>query len=355
MLKRKKFVSIFLACLLVAGLVLAGCGGKGSSSGGTPEKAAGQTQKAGEKVVLKFGIGGSITSQHGVQTTRFKEFVEKESNGQIEVQIYHSGQLGNDKSLMEALQLGTVDMTSPSTAPIANFIKDFLYFDLPMLVDTDDDAKKLLKSEFATKTLKSLEPIGIIGLDYWVNGFRNLTNSKRPIKTADDIKGLKIRVMQNPIHIDFFNRLGANATPMAFNEVFNALEQKVIDGQENPISLIYTSGFHEVNKYITLSRHVFTPFVTMISKKTWDKLTDQQRDIIKRGASKVAGEAFDIVKEHDTKFLEQMKAKGNVIDELTPEGRKQFEDAAREIWRKYESEIGKDVLQKVLSTVNKSL
>lgn len=352
MLKSKIFV-MFIVTLLVAGLVLSGCGNSSSNSSQTPAK---QTEKKdeGQKLVIKLGIGSALTSQLGEYAVKFKEILESKSNGQIEVQIFPNGQMGNDKSMMESLQMGTLDMTAPSTAPIANFIKDFLYFDLPMLVDDDAAAKKLLTSDLAKESLKKLDSIGIVGLDYWVNGFRNITNSKRPVKTAADIKGLKIRTMQNPIHIDFFNALGANATPMAFNEVFNALEQKVIDGQENPISLIYTSGFHEVNKYVTLSRHVFTPYVAMISKKTWEKITPEQQKLIQEAATEVANQCFDILNAQESKFLEDMKSKGNVIDELSPEGRTQLQNTAKEIWKKYESEIGKDTMQKVMSIIGKS-
>jgi TRAP-type transport system periplasmic protein len=162
--------------------------------------------------------------------------------------------------------MGTLDMMVTSSAPIANTTKTFLVFDLPFLFTSEKVADTVLDGPAGQEILQTLKGTGLIGLVYWENGFRNITNSKKPINTPDDLNGLKIRTMQNPIHLDSFKKWGANPVPMPFNEVFTALEQKVIDGQENPNTLIYDAGFYEAQKYLTISQHFYTPFVLMIGQ-----------------------------------------------------------------------------------------
>lgn len=311
--------------------------------------------KAAPKITLKIGYGSSLDkSAGGKGLQKFKEIVEKESKGRITVRIFPDGQVGNDKSMMEALRMGTLDMTLPSTAPIANFSKKFMVFDLPYLFPNEEVAYKVLDGPIGQEILKDLEKIGIIGLAYWENGFRDITNSKRPIKTINDLKGLKIRVMQNPVHVETFKAWGANPTPMAFNEVFTALEQKVIDGQENPVTLIYDAGFYEVQKYLTISHHFYTAYVLMISKKTWDKLSPLDRKIITKAATIARDYERQVSRELSQKYLEEIKKSGKVQINVLPESTKKILQAkAQSVYRKFENEIGRDLLKKVLEEVKK--
>ena len=265
----KKF-SLSVASLVVGAAFMISGGGS-----------AAQAQE--KEVKLKAGIGSSLTgSSHGLGIAKFKELIEKESNGRIKMQLFPDGQMGNDQSMMDSLKMGSLDMMVTSSAPIANTTKTFLVFDLPFLFTSEKIADTVLDGPAGQEILQTLKGTGLIGLVYWENGFRNITNSKKPINTPDDLKGLKIRTMQNPIHLDSFKKWGANPVPLPFNEVFTALEQKVIDGQENPNTLIYDAGFYEAQKFLTITQHFYTPFVLMIGQKTWDKLSPADQKLVQK-------------------------------------------------------------------------
>ena len=218
---------------------------------------------------ISAGIGLNDKSAQYQSMKFFKELAEKNSDGRITVDLYHSSQLGDDREMMEALQMGTQEMTCPSTAPIAPFVNGFKVFDLPFLFPTYEAADYVLDGPVGQDLLNQLPKIGLIGLAYWENGYRQLTNSKTAVSSPADCKGLKIRTMENPIHLAAWKALGANPTPMAFGELFSAMQQKVVDGQENPWGTIYLQNFPEVQDYTTDTGHVYSPFVLLISKKFW--------------------------------------------------------------------------------------
>ena len=315
----------------------------------------GTSIQAQEKPVnLKAGIGSSLTgSSHGLGLSKFKELIEKESKGRIKVQTFPDGQMGNDQSMMDSLKMGSLDMMVTSSAPIANTTKTFLVFDLPFLFTSEKIADTVLDGPAGQEILQTLKGTGLIGLVYWENGFRNITNSKRPINTPDDLKGLKIRTMQNPIHLDSFKLWGANPVQLPFNEVFTALEQKVIDGQENPNTLIYDAGFYEAQKYLTISQHFYTPFVLMIGQKTWDKLSPADRTLVQKVAEETKGYERKVNRENNAKYLGLMKAKGIAINEISPQDLQKFKDSSKEIYGKFANDIGKERLDRVLAEVAK--
>jgi tripartite ATP-independent transporter DctP family solute receptor len=313
----------------------------------------GVTAQAQEKTItLKVGIGSSLKgSPHGLGLVRFNELIEKESNGRIKLQIFPDGQMGNDMSAMESLKMGTMDMTVTSTAPISNTIKTFLVFDLPFLFTSSKIADTVLDGPAGDDILATLKGTGLIGLCYWENGFRNITNSKHPINTPDDLKGLKIRTMQNPVHLDAFKKWGANPVPMPFNEVFSALEQKVIDGQENPNTLIYDSSFYEAQKYLSISRHVYTPFVLMIGQKSFDKLSAADQKLVQKIALESRAYERQVARELDDKYLGLMKEKGIIVNEVSGADLEKFKASSQEIYAKFANDIGKERLDKVLAAV----
>ena len=311
--------------------------------------------QAQEKPVnLKAGIGSSLTgSSHGLGISKFKELIEKESSGRIKVQTFPDGQMGNDQSMMDSLKMGSLDMMVTSTAPIANTTKTFLVFDLPFLFSSEKIADTVLDGPAGQEILETLKGTGLIGLVYWENGFRNITNSKRPINSPDDLKGLKIRTMQNPIHLDSFKLWGANPVPLPFNEVFTALEQKVIDGQENPNTLIYDAGFYEAQKYLTITKHFYTPFVLMIGQKTWDKLSPADRTLVQKIAQETKAYERKVNRENNAKYLDLMKKKGIAINEISPQDLEKFKASSKEIYGKFANDIGKARLDSVLAEVAK--
>lgn len=336
----KKITYLIAAIFMLTGSVLfAGCGG-------SQEKSNGQQDA---KVTLKVGFGSSIESSSGGQgLKKFKELVEAESKGKISIELFGDGQLGNDKSMMEALQLGSLDMTMPSSSPVAEFTKAFLVYDLPFLFKDYKDADKVLDGQNGKDILKTLEKVNIVGLCYFENGFRNITNSKKAINSVEDINGLKIRTMQNPIHLESFRLWGANPVPMAFNEVFTALEQKTLDGQENPNTLIYDAGFYEAQKYLTVSRHFYTPYVFMISKQTWDKLSAEDKKIIQECADKAKVYEREVNRKLDKEYLDKMKAKGINVNELPATEITKLQDKAKGVYDKFAGDIGKERLDSIL-------
>ncbi|WP_232302803.1 DctP family TRAP transporter solute-binding subunit, partial [Elstera litoralis] len=172
---------------------------------------------------------------------------------------------------------GAQEMMVGSTATLVGIVKDFGVYDLPFLFANEKEADAVLDGPFGEKLMAKLQEKGLIGLVYWENGFRNLTNSKRPVTKYEDLSGIKLRVMQNPIYIDMFNQFGANAVPMAFSELFTALETGTVDGQENPVTTIQSSKFYEVQKFLTISRHVYSPWIVMASKRWHDTLSPDEK------------------------------------------------------------------------------
>lgn len=307
-----------------------------------------------KEVKLKAGIGSSLTgSSHGLGIAKFKELIEKETNGRIKMQIFPDGQMGNDQSMMDSLKMGTLDMMVTSSAPIANTTKTFLVFDLPFLFTSEKIADTVLDGPAGQEILGTLKGTGLIGLVFWENGFRNITNSKRAINTPEDLKGLKIRTMQNPIHLDSFKTWGANPVPMPFNEVFTALEQKVIDGQENPNTLIYDAGFYEAQKYLTITQHFYTPFVLMIGQKSFDKLSPADQKLVQKIALETRDYERKVNRENNAKYLDLMKKKGIAINQVSPQDLEKFKASAKDIYAKFANDIGKERLDKVLAEVAK--
>ncbi|MBS3977877.1 MAG: TRAP transporter substrate-binding protein [Syntrophomonadaceae bacterium] len=341
----KKTIALLLVLLLAFSVV--GCGQR--------EPAA---QKPAEPKVetytIRFGMGAAEGSSSHIGAQRFKEILERESKGRFKVDLFPGGQLGADLSMMQGLQMGTLDMTMPATAPIANLTNTFLVFDLPYLVPDIATADRILDGPAGQALLKSLEPVGIVGLAFTENGFRHLTNSAREVKKVEDLKGLKIRVMQNPIHIDVFKNWGAIPTPMPFGEVFTALEQKVVDGQENPIPLIFTSSFHEVNKFISLTGHVYSPFVIMFSKSIFDKFTPAEQEMIRKAAREMALYQREVNRKQKNDFLERIRQGGkNVVTEIAPAERQRFIDSARAMYPAFEAKMDKAIFDQVMAELRK--
>lgn len=295
---------------------------------------------------ISAGIGLNDKSVQYQSLQFFKELVETNSKGRIEVELYHSSQLGDDREMMEALQMGLQEMTCPSTAPIAPFVNGFKVFDLPFLFPSNQSADYVLDGPVGQQLLNQLADIGIIGLAYWENGYRQLTNSVRAVRSPQDVKGLKVRTMENPIHLAAWRTLGANPTPMAFGELFSAMQQGVVDGQENPWGTIYLQNFFEVQNNTTDTGHVYSPFVLMISKKFWDKLPADLQTVIYDAAQKAKLHNRKFNRAMNAEYLEKLKGKMNVTI-LTPEQRVAFQQAVQPVYQQFADEIGPDLLKEV--------
>ena len=230
--------------------------------------------------IIRFGYGLAEDSNQGRAAKFFTEDLAKRTGGKLRAKGFASASLGNDNQMQNALIGGAQEMTVVSTATLVGIEDSFGIYDLPFVFRSEQEADAILDGSFGKMLTDKLQAKGLIGLVYWENGFRNLTNSKRPITKMEDMQGVKLRVMQNPVYIDMFNGFGANAIPLAFSELFTALESHTVDGQENPINTIQSSKFYEVQKYLSITKHVYSPWILLASKKWWDGLNADEKKAI---------------------------------------------------------------------------
>lgn len=343
---------IALMVIFILALSLVGCGSSGTTSSQSSNSQQTQTQSTNgnTKFVLKLGHVANTNQPYHEAAVKFAELVKERTNGAVEIQIYPNSQLGGQRDLLEGLQLGTVDIVLTSTAVLSNFIPKCQVIDLPFIFRDREHVYKVVDGPLAEKIYEGAESQGMKVISTWENGFRHITNNVRPIRKPDDIKGIKIRVMENPMYIDMFKALGANPTPMAMGEVFTALQQKTVDAQENPIGQIYASRFYEVQKYLTLTGHTYSPEPLVFSLKTWNKLPKEYQDIIIKAAQEARDFNRQRAEEQNQKFLEEMKAKGLQVIELTPEEKAAFQEKMKSVWAKYENIVGKELIDAIVNT-----
>jgi TRAP-type transport system periplasmic protein len=337
-----------ISCVVPALLLLAGCGGGSTASSGSP--AAGGIQER----TIKAGIGLNQEHPEGKGLKKFAELVSQKSGGKLKVQPFYDAQLGDDKKMTEALQGGLQEITIPSTSPLVGMIKEFGIFDFPFVFQDEKEADAVLDGPLGQKLLEKLPEHNLIGLGYWENGFRHLTNSKHPVRKAEDFKGLKIRTMQNQVHLEAFQALGANPTPMAFSEVFSALESKTVDGQENPLATIKTSKYDEVQRYLSLTKHVYTPFVFLVSKKFWDKLSPEEQQILREAAVEAGTYQREVNREENRKALEELKNLGMEVNEVSDEERANMQAIIKPVIDKFAKEFGEDLVKEMYDQVEKA-
>ena len=246
------------------------------------------TPAAAQEIKARFGTSLPDAHPQTIGARKFAELVDKNTGGRVKVQVFPNGTLGNDVVMTSGLQGGTLEFTVPSTATLASIVKDFAVFGLPFSFASEAEADAVLDGPFGEKLLAKLPEKNLIGLSYWENGFRNVTNSKRPIQRVEDLQGIKIRTMQNTLYIDLFNGLGANAVPMAVTELFTALETRVVDAQENPYTVVHAQKFYDVQKYLSATAHAYDVLVLIASKKFWDKLTPTDQKSLQQAAREAA-------------------------------------------------------------------
>jgi len=235
---------------------------------------------------IKARLGTSAPDSHPqtLGARHFAELVQKKSEGRIKITVYPTGQLGSDLQMQNALRGGTQEFTVPSTATLANLDKAFGILGMPFSFQSEKQADAVLDGIFGQQLLERLPRVGMIGLAFWENGFRHITNSRRAVQELKDIKGLKIRTMQNALYIDLFNALGANAVPMAVTELFSALETRAVDGQENPLTVIHAQKFYDVQKYLSITGHAYDAQVLLVSQKFWNQLLPQDQQLLREAA-----------------------------------------------------------------------
>jgi len=311
-------------------------------------------QVFGQAKVLKITTG--LTEQHPVYLAnkKFGEILAAKLPGKYTVQAYANAQLGDDVRATEAVRMGTLEMVMTSSSPLTGLVPAFNVFDLPFIVPSEKAADAIFDGPVGAKLAAALDAKGLKLLAYYENGFRQLTNSAREVKSPADMKGLKIRTMQNPIHLEAFRAMGANPTPMPFSEVFTAMQQKTIDGQENPIPTIWLSKFYEVQKYVSLTGHVYGPQIMLINKKLWESFPAADRKIIAEAAQETAVYQRALNRKLNTEFVDNLKKAGTTVTVLTPEQHKAFVDACASVYANWEPKIGKTLVDEFRAAAAKA-
>ncbi len=266
--------------------------------------------------LIRFGYGLNEQSNQGRAVKVFADEVAKLSGGKMKVRAIGAAALGPDNQMQQALIGGAQEMMVGSTATLVGITKEMALWDTPFLISNVKEADTLLDGPIGDKVRNKLQEKGLVGLVYWENGFRNLTNSKRPVNKLEDMDGIKLRVMQNNVFLDSFKTLGANAVPLPFSELFTALETKTVDGQENPYNTILSSKFYEVQKYLTVTNHVYSPWIVLVSKKYWDGLSKAEQKVLLDAAKKSRDFERQDTRAEADKALADLKAKGMQVNEL---------------------------------------
>jgi tripartite ATP-independent transporter DctP family solute receptor len=290
----------------------------------------------------------------GLGVKRMQEVLNAKTGGKIKINAFWGGSAGGDLPATQALRAGTQEMVCTSSSPLVGIVKELGAFDLPFLFANEKEADVVLDGPAGAYFNKKLEDAGLVNLAYWENGFRNLTNSKRPVARAEDFDGVKVRVMQNNIFLDTFKTLGSNAVPMAFGEVFTALETKTIDGQENPFVTIETSKLNEVQKYLSVTRHAYTPFLVLYSKKLFDQLNAQEQAVLREAAmegQKVQRAANRTLNEQS---LANLKVKGMMVNEVTSAEQLRMFQKVRPVYDRNIPTIGGEAVNMVLEGLKKA-
>ena len=272
---------------------------------------------AGAKMTLKLATVTPPHHAYAVGASEFARLIEEGTKGDVVIKVFAGGQLGTgERELLEGLQVGTIDMALTATGPISNFVENMGLVDLPFLFPSYAQVDKVLDGPVGTRLLDELASVGIKGLAFFENGFRNFTNSKRALHRPEDFKGLKFRTMENPVHLASVRQLGAQAVPMSWGEVYTALQTKVIDGQENPIAIIYAYKMSEVQKYLTLSGHFYSPAPLTMSLKKYKDLKPAWQALFREAALKAAAFERNIIRDNEVKQLEELKKQGMEISEV---------------------------------------
>jgi TRAP-type transport system periplasmic protein len=303
--------------------------------------------------VAKFGYGIAEDHPLGQGALKFAQAVEQRSGGKLKVKTYAANVLGSETAMVSSTQGGVQEIVGTSSAPLVGIVKEFALFDLPFLFANEAEADAVLDGPVGRSLLDKLQGKGLYGLCYWETGFRNVTNSKRPIAKAEDLKGLKLRTMQNPVYIEAFNTLGANAVPMPFTELYTALETKAVDGQENPYGIIYANKMHEVQRYLSATRHAYSPFVVMVSQKYWDKLAADDRKVMQDACIEAGTYQRKLNRDANQKILEQMKAAGIQFNELPPAEVARLRQELQPVVDKFSKQIGEETVRQTMAEIDK--
>ena len=301
---------------------------------------AGLAFAASAETVIKIGHGAAESFHMHRALLKFEELVETGSNGEIDVQIFPSSQMGPDREMIEGVQTGVLEMAIPPSSFFAGWDPAFAVIELPYMYASKDIAFDVLDGAAGDGMLARVENQGLVGLGWLELGVRNVTNNVRPIASPQDLEGVKLRTMKVPAHVATFESLGANPTPMNFGEVYSALQQGVIDGQENPLAIITSQRFYEVQKYLSTTGHVFAVYMPVVSKPFFDNLSAEHQQLIRASMARARAHQAELVAAEDASQLDEIRSAGVEVLELTAEQRQAFADQTESVRLQYRDEVG---------------
>lgn len=344
-MKGKSLKVLALVLVMLFTVTVVGCGGGSKETGD-------KTNDAGEKKPIVIRIGTTVTPTHSysVVAQDFEKEVEEKSNGTIDVQYLGAGVLGGERQMVEAIQRGDLEMTWTSDIGLAAVFPELGFFNLPYLFPTYEDVDRdYINGWVGEYVTEFCDAKGIKVLGIGENDMRALTNSKRPIKDGEDLKGLKLRVPETPMYVDFYESLGVACTPMAITELTTALQQKTVDGQDNGAIMTFDYGLHKFQKYATRANQIYSAMQMCMGTVTWDKLTPEQQQIIAEASKKAAAAQVKLQRENAAKQWKQMADEGMEVIDVTPELEADFKAVSERMYKdpQYEKLYGKEVMEKV--------
>ena len=338
-----KFKKIKLLVVFLFVFMLFGCGKSNENNEAKQEK----------EIVLKVAHVEPETRSTNRALLIFKEEVEEASKGSIKIEIYPNGALGGDVQLTESVAMGTIDMALPSTSVLTSYTDNFGILDMPYLFISSEAAFNAMDGKMGEYFNEALKSSGLVNLGYTYNGPRSITNSVREVKKPEDLKGIKVRVMESPVFIDFFRTLGANPTPMSFTEVYTALQQGAVEAQENPPSLIFANKFYEVQKFLSITEHVHNFLAFIMNAEKFNSLSDEQKAILQEKAKKYIENQRKMELEDNNKYIELLGTEGKLkVNILTADEKEEFKKALQPMYDKYKKNFGDDLF-KIADEYNK--
>jgi tripartite ATP-independent transporter DctP family solute receptor len=299
---------------------------------------------------VKLGYALSETSHYGVAAAKWQEVVEANTDGRYTFRHFPSSGLGGEREVVEGVQIGTVEATIVSSGTLSNFVPEAGVADIPFLFRNLEHARNVMDGPVGQEILAKFDDVGMVALAWGEQGFHHITNNRGQIDEPADMAGLKLRTMENPVHITAFETLGAAPTPMAWPEVIGALQQGTIDGQENPLSVITSANLAEVQRHLTLSGHVYSPAILLVSRQLWDGMSEEDQQVFSEAAAEAVVAMRAFVDDVEQRGVEQLREAGMEVGELSDEQKAAFQEALASAYEQYYGQYGQDLIEQIIAT-----
>ncbi|MDQ2695450.1 MAG: TRAP transporter substrate-binding protein [Pseudomonadota bacterium] len=303
---------------------------------------------------LKMPIVNAITHPQGIGAQKFADLVAEKSGGRIKIKVFPGGTLGGEQQIASMMQGGTIDVSMMAPAQLVGNIPQFIVLDFPFVFASEKEADYVLDGPVGKKLLDLMPERRLVGLAFMEQGYRSISNSKRPITRLEDIAGLKIRTIQNPLYVDMLNTLGANAVPMAFTELYTALETGAVDGQENPFTTLEASKLYEVQKYMSTTRHIYNPQMLLVSSKLWESLSDDEKAIFQEAANEARDFQREAARQMNQKAREAVIAQGVEVNDVAAGEIARMREKVQPVIEKYAPQVGEELLKEFHAELEKA-